>query len=125
MLADTKAKIEKHIRQHRKSGGPVKGDDDAERDVKDNPEARDNARKVEGEAEAKEAKKGGRMKRACGGMADKKEMGRADGGRAHHHAGRRHRASGGSCESNPFTSARKGTQPSGRKVQRETEGGNV
>lgn len=138
MEAKTKAKIEEFVRRHRRDGGKAeaheehakgkgaesadKGDDDAEKDLKSKPERRVNAPKIEGAAEEKEAKKGGRIKRKHGGMM--KEVGRAEGGEAMHHAGRKRRASGGGCEANPFTSALKGTNPSGRKTERETKGYN-
>jgi hypothetical protein len=119
MDADTKSKIEKHIRAHRKSGGrtesPKEGSDDAEKDLKSKPERRNNAPKVEDASEAMKAKKGGRIK---------KEVGKAEGEMGHHHAGRKPRASGGSCESSPFTSAMRGSQPSGRKVMAESKGAN-
>ena len=114
---DTHSRIEAHIRKHRASGGktgsPKKGKDEAEEDLEDKPE-RYNESKVEGESEAKKAKRGGFLKKgemkACGGAAKK-------------HAGRKPRASGGGCESNPFTSALKGTGPrGGPKDERETEG---
>jgi len=120
MLAETKAKIEKHIRKHRKSGGraesPEHGVDDAKKDLDSKPEDYTAKNKVSEEAEEKKAKRGGRMK---------KEVGKADGERAHHHAGRRHRASGGSCEANPFTSAKSGTSPKGRMTEREGSGSSV
>jgi hypothetical protein len=45
------------------------------------------------------------------------------GGKAAHHAGRKPRKSGGraSSDQNPFTSARKGTPPPGRKLDMEME----
>ena len=45
----------------------------------------------------------------------------AEGKEAMHHAGRKARKSGGSCESSPFSSARKGTDPKGRKMDGEVE----
>ncbi len=113
---DTHSRIEAHIRKHRASGGktesPEKGDDDAEKDLKDKPERYNNS-KVEDEAEAKKAKRGGSMK---GKKADMK----ACGGAAKKHSGRKPRASGGGCESNPFTTALRGS--GGHKVDKETEG---
>jgi hypothetical protein len=130
MHAETKAKIEKHIRRHRASGGKAEahemhakgkgaesadmGTDDAEKDSKDKPSRRNLATNIYTESEAKKIKKGGRIER--------KEGGKAEGHMAHHHAGRKARASGGGCEANPFTSANKGTPPKGRGVERESEG---
>lgn len=110
---ETHRKIEEHIRKHRASGGkaesPSKGDDDAEKDLKDKPMRYNNSR-VEDEAEATKAKRGGKC-----------EM-KAHGGAAKKHAGRKHRAGGGGCESNPFTTALKGSGPREKKVEKETEG---
>ncbi len=116
MLAETKHKIEQHIRKHRKAGGPVKGDDEAEKDLKMKPADRSGPNNVAKEAEEMKAKKGGRVKR--------KEGGHVEGEKAMHHAGRRHRASGGACESNPFSSAMKGMSPKGRSTDEVTKGGN-
>jgi hypothetical protein len=131
MHAETKEKIEKHIRKHRASGGKAeahemhakgkgsesadKGTDDAVKDIKDKPKNRNLATKVFSESEAKKAKKGGRIERKEGGMCEGKM--------AHHHAGRKARASGGYCsEDNPFTKANKGTPAKGRGIMRESEG---
>jgi hypothetical protein len=131
MRAETKEKIEKHIRKHRASGGKAeahemhakgkgaesadRGTDDAEKDIKDKPGKRNLGLKVFAESEAKRVKKGGRVER--------KEGGKAEGHMAHHHAGRKARASGGYCsEDNPFTTANKGTPAKGRKIERESEG---
>ena len=131
MHAETKEKIEKHIRKHRASGGKAmahemhakgkgaesadRGNDDAEKDIKEKPARRNLAVKVYAESEAKKIKKGGRIER--------KEGGKAEGHMAHHHAGRKARASGGSCsEDHPFTTANKGTPAKGRGVERESEG---
>ena len=126
MDADTKSKIEKHIRKHRKDGGkagsPEKGTDDAEKDLKMKPADRTADNKVGPEAEEMKAKKGGRIKRKHGGMTEKKEVGKMEGHEAMHHAGRKRRASGGGCEANPFTSAMKGTNASGRKTENESKG---
>lgn len=61
--------------------------------------------------EAEERKRGGRAKKHAGKVE----------GHSAHHAGRKARksggrASGGSCEKSPFTSARHGTPPKGRKM---------
>lgn len=129
MMAETKAKIEKHIRRHRKHGGkaesPEKGNDEAEADLKSKPADRSNTGngidEIGKEAEETKAKKGGRIKKAHGGMAHKKEVG-MEGMEAMHHAGRKRRASGGSCEANPFSSALKGTEPRGRRTEHESKG---
>ncbi len=100
MEAETKHKIDEYIRKHRKSGGRAnEGVADWKEDLDSKPERRVNA-KVEGEAEEKKAKSGGRMKRKHGGEA------KMEGEKAHHHAGRKRRASGGGCEANPFTTAK-------------------
>jgi hypothetical protein len=128
MGRDTAAKIEAHIRKHRAAGGkaakhdkpesPDYGDDDAEADLKDKPE-RYNKSKVEDEGEEMHAKRGGRAKRKEGGKAVA-----CEGGKPKMPPGRKVRASGGSCESNPFTSAASGTRAPGREVQAETDGRN-
>ena len=133
--ACTKAKIEAHIRKHRASGGKAaheqhdkgkgaesadSGDDDAEKDLKDDPKDRSAPNNVGKEAEEMKAKKGGRIKRAHDGKAHKEVS--MEGMEAHHHAGRKRRASGGGCEASPFTSALKGTNPKGRSTERETKG---
>lgn len=63
--------------------------------------------------EAEERKHGGRTGRKYGG--------KADGEMARKHAGRKPRKSGGSCEASPFSSARRGTAPKGRKLDMEME----
>ena len=93
------------------------GTDEAEEDVKDKPERRNNAPKIEGAAE--EMKKGGRAKRKSGG---KTEVGKIEGGKAAMHAGRKPRKSGGRADSSPFTSAKSGTNAPGRKLMEEGVG---
>ena len=109
---ETHEGITKYMRKHRAKGGgvesPKSGTDDAEKDLKDKPQRYNNS-KVEDEAEATKAKKGGKV----------------EGMKAHHHAGRKKRASGGGCESNPFTTAMKGTGPRAGKTEKETEGKDV
>jgi hypothetical protein len=97
-------------RKHRETGGA----NEAEEDVKEKPEARTEAKKIDSEAE--EMKKGGRAKRARGG----KMVGKVEGEHAMHHAGRKPRKSGGraSSDANPFTSARTGKDAPGRKVMK-------
>ncbi len=53
--------------------------------------------------------------RKRGGKVAKKDAGKVH-GMAKMHAGRKARKSGGSCESSPFSSARRGTAPKGRTV---------
>ena len=115
----TASKIEAHIRKHRAAGGkaesPAKGDDDAKKDLADKP-ARYNEGKPESEAEEMKAKRGGKM---C-----KKQVGGPVGAKARKNGGRAARASGGGCESNPFTPAMKGTGPRAGKTEAESEGMN-
>ena len=61
--------------------------------------------------------------RKRGGKTMKKHAGKVEGKKAAMHAGRKPRKSGGraSSDQNPFTSARKGTPPPGRKVDMEME----
>jgi hypothetical protein len=100
-------------RKHRETGGS----NEAEEDVKDKPEARTNAKKIDDEAE--EMKKGGRAKRARGG----KMVGKVEGEKAMHHAGRKPRKSGGrtGSDGSPFTTARSGKNPPGREVMSLSE----
>lgn len=100
-------------RKHRGTGGV----NEAEEDLKDKPEARTNAKKVDSEAE--ERKHGGRAKRRHGGKAEMKVE-----GHAMHHAGRKPRKSGGRAggsNSNPFSSARSGKNPPGHSTQAASE----
>ena len=117
----TAEKISKHIAKHRARGGraedwvdesPRYGVDEAGADLRDNPERRTHS-KINDEAEAMHAKRGGKAK---------KHVGKASGGEAMHHAGRRRRASGGAAENHPFTTAHKGTLARGRKVEYMSEG---
>jgi len=112
-----------HGRKHRNTGGV----NEAEMDLKTKPEARTNAAKID--AEAEERKHGGRAKRKHGGHVKHhhsgvvKHVGKVHGEKAMHHAGRKPRKSGGraSSDANPFTSARHGTVPKGRKLDMEME----
>jgi hypothetical protein len=101
-----------------RKGKATGGTNEPEEDLKVKPEARTDAKKVDSEAE--EMKKGGRAKRKHGGKTEMKVSGE----KAMHHAGRKPRKSGGRAgsDSNPFTSARKGTQPKGREVMKGEEG---
>lgn len=97
-------------RKHRETGGA----NEAEADEKDKPEERTHAANIDREAEEK--RRGGRAKRKRGG---KTEVGKVEGHEPMHHAGRKARARGGSTsDANPFTSARKGEDPPGRKVMK-------
>jgi hypothetical protein len=102
------------MRKHRETGGV----NEAEEDVKDKPEARTDAKKIDSEAE--EMKKGGRAKRKHGGKTEHK----VDGDKAMKHAGRKPRKNGGrtGSDGSPFTSARHGTNPPGRKEMMGKEG---
>ena len=102
-------------RKHRETGGA----NEAEEDLKDKPEPRTNAKKIDEEAE--EMKKGGRAKRRHGG---KTEVGKVHGEKPMHHAGRKPRKSGGraSSDANPFTSARSGKDAPGRNVMKGEAG---
>jgi hypothetical protein len=94
------------------------GENTAEEDVKDKPEARTNAKKIDEEAE--EMKKGGRAKRKHGG---KTEVGHIEGHKEKMHAGRKPRKSGGrASDSNPFTSAKSGKDAPGRKLMEQGVG---
>lgn len=85
------------------------GVNEAAEDLGHAPERRNNAAKIFGAAEAR--KRGGKT---CG---DVKGMG------AKQNAGRKARKSGGraTSDANPFTSARHGTAPKGRKLDMEME----
>jgi hypothetical protein len=95
-------------RKHRESGGV----NEAAEDLKSRPEERNNAKKVF--AEAEHLKHGGHAK---------KHAGKVHGKHAAHHAGRKPRKSGGrtGSDSHPYTSARHGTPPKGRKLELEME----
>lgn len=115
----THGKIEKEMRKHRATGGAAsgdadKGDDQAEEDLKKKNMEYTKDSNVNRESEEMKAKKGGKVKRKTGGAVS----GRA----AFKHGGRMPRASGGGCESNPFTSANKGTAPKGHSVESMTMG---
>jgi hypothetical protein len=131
--------MKSHMRKHRNTGGV----NEAEKDLHDHPEARTNAREIDREAE--ERKHGGRTKRKAGGechegfgpehettMRAKRKRGglvgkkhvEMHGEKAEHHMGRKPRKSGGKATSdmNPFTSARHGEAPKGRKLDMEMDG---
>lgn len=103
-------------RRSRATGGA----NEAEEDLKDKPEARTNAKKIDEEAE--EMKKGGRAKKYRRG--GKTEVGHIEGGKAPMHAGRKPRKSGGraSSDANPFTSAKSGKDAPGRNLMEEGVG---
>jgi hypothetical protein len=104
-------------KHHKAEGGPAEGDNDAEKDVRDDPEDRSAPNKVAKEAE--ERKHGGRAKRKHGG---KVHVGAVEGEKAKHHAGRMPRKSGGRTGSNmnPLSSAHSGTAAPGRKEMSES-----
>lgn len=108
----------------RKSGGATEGVKKWMADEKTRPEARTNARAIDGEAT--ELKKGGRAKRKNGGvvhhehgkpLAHAKHLGHIHGAEAKHHAGRKPRKTGGRTGSNhnPLSSAHKGFEPRAHK----------
>ena len=137
-------KEHKEHRKHRETGGT----NEAEMDLKERPEARTNAKKIDDEAEEK--KRGGhvRAKRRHGGgvkthhvdhegkllhkRAERKRGGAMKEGMKHvgevkgehekMHAGRKPRKEGGRASNeNPFSSARKGEPAKGRKLEMEFE----
>jgi len=95
-------------RKNRATGGV----NEAEKDLRDNPAERNNAAKVFGEAKAR--KSGGRSM---------KMVGKVSGEACNPYAGRTARKSGGraTSDANPFTSARTGTAPAGRKLDMEMD----
>jgi hypothetical protein len=102
-------------RKHKATGG----ENAAEEDLETKPEPRTNAKKIDEEAE--EMKKGGRAKKARGG----KMVGKVDGEKPMHHAGRKPRKAGGrtsGSDGNPFTSARKGMDAPGRELMKGEAG---
>lgn len=130
------AKREEERHEHRDTGGR----NTPEEDLRTAPESRVNAPKITREAEEK--KRGGRAKRRRGGkmehreeraeggivhhehdahMAHAKHVGEVKGEHARHHAGRKPRKEGGRTGSDaaPFSSARRGVDPPGRKEQNE------
>lgn len=94
-------------RKHRETGGR----NDAAADLNTKPMRYTADSNVNDEAEEK--KRGGRAKKKEGGMVH--------GEAAKAHAGRKPRKSGGSATSNPFSSARQGAPPAGRKLDMEME----
>jgi len=79
------------------------------------------------EKEAKERKAGGRIARKAGGHIHHEKMENMKHahhvgmvhGEAKHHAGRKPRKSGGSCESNLFSAAAKGERPKGHSTEKD------
>ena len=94
-------------RKNRATGGV----NEAEKDLRANPAERNNAAKIFGEAKAR--KSGGRTKM----------VGKVSGEACSPYAGRTARKSGGraTSDANPFTSARAGTAPAGRKLDMEMD----
>ena len=125
-------KAHHHGRKHHAAGGEAHGDaakghDEFKEDMSHNPQARDNAHEIEGEAEAR--KHGGRAKRKHGGhvthMAHPlkhvaKHLGKVQGHAGAHHAGRKPRKAGGRTGSNdsPLSSAHAGHLPPHHKDAR-------
>lgn len=99
-------------RKHHKATG---GANEAEEDVKDKPEERDNAKKIY--AEAEEKKHGGRARK------HRMHGGKIHGEHAKHHAGRKPRKGGGrtGSDTSPFTSARHGKNPPGHSTEPASE----
>jgi len=95
-------------RKNRATGGV----NEAEKDLRDTPAERNNATKIFGEAKAR--KSGGRTM---------KMVGKVSGEACNPYAGRTARKSGGraTSDANPFTSARAGTAPAGRKLDMEMD----
>ena len=102
------------------------GVDEADQDLHDKPEQRNNAKKIFGESEAR--KRGGRTARKHGGhvhheagkhLAHAKHLGNVHGEHGGHHAGRKPRKAGGraGADMHPFSSAMHGSLPKGRKVE--------
>jgi hypothetical protein len=142
----THAKHAVHHHHYAKGGhikeSPAEGVREYEEDIRSNPEARDNAHKVEHEAEAR--KHGGRAKRKRGGhvmaaaaghgkhhaagghakhhvhhehgkhLAHAKHLGHVVGHKGAKHAGRKPRARGGS-DMNPLSSAHSATHPAAHR----------
>ena len=126
-------------KEHHEAEEDRLGLDEAEEDLKSKPERYDEGRP---ENEAEERKSGGRTKRMHGGKTEEKredkkedEKKKRDHKRRKHggkmvemhgekkeHKGRMPRKSGGRTysDSNPFTSAHKGTAATGRKLEKET-----
>lgn len=59
--------------------------------------------------------------RKRGGKTMGKMVGKVCGDMPKQHAGRKPRKSGGSCESSPFSAARRGTPPKGRTLDMEMD----
>ncbi len=115
-------------RKHRETGGT----NEAKADLDDKPEMRVNAPKIKAEAEERKAggrtarkhggevhKSGCKCEKCVGGKVGRKDGGHVDGESSAARADRKPRKSGGSATSNPFSSARSGSPPPGRKVMTE------
>jgi hypothetical protein len=112
-------------RKHHAAGGMEHGSKEWEQDLADHPQ-RYNQSKVEDEAEATHARKGGRMKRKRGGhvhhesgahLKHAKHVGMVHGEKHAAHAGRKPRKAGGRAKGgkgsdmNPLSSAHAGQHP--------------
>lgn len=99
-----------HMRKHRETGGV----NEAEKDLKE--KNMEYTKDANVNREAVEKKRGGRAKKKVHEM-------HVLGEHAKHHAGRKPRKQGGGTysDSNPFTSAKKGTPAPGRKLEMEMD----
>lgn len=99
-----------------RQGKSTGGTNDAEEDVKTKPMRYTADSNVNSEAE--ERKRGGKAAK-CGGGSMRKEGGKVDGKADKARADRKPRQSGGRANAtdNPFSSARRGTEPSGHKTE--------
>lgn len=139
-----KGHMKEHERKHRNTGGV----NEAEMDLKDKPEARTNAKKIDDEAEERkhgghvkmrmkrkhggevhhssckcEKCMGGEAKKAGGEVHEKKHVGSVEGEHEKHRADRKPRKAGGSANAteHPFSSARHGEAPKGHKMDMEMD----
>jgi hypothetical protein len=99
-----------------RKGKGTGGVNEAEDDIKDKPKSRTVPNDIEDEAE--ELKKGGRAKKAAGGVS----IGKAEGGKTMGRPDRKPRKAGGrtGAEANPFTTAHSGKVPKGRSLMSES-----
>ncbi len=126
---------EHHHRAHHAKGGETGGVDEAKEDLDmkthdrvDAPEIdrEANERKRGGRAEEKPHHKECKCERCMGGRAKRKRggkihVGMVEGEHAKHRADRKPRKAGGRAEASPFSAARHGTAPKGRKLDMEME----
>ena len=108
-----------HKRKHRETGGVNEAEEDLRRKSpsRTGPGDEKNIKEAEetSEADYDDRKRGGRAKRRAGGAVA--------GSAPAANAGRKPRKSGGraqaACETSPFSTAKKGTAPKGRKLEME------